>query len=82
MTQEPDTRPGPYYVSVRRDDGDFRLLSGPYLLHASALAAVAEARTIATDLDSRAVWYSFGTVRMKPEFSEPGILNRLGKMEP
>jgi hypothetical protein len=70
-------------VSVVRDGNvsDARLLSGPYALHASALAAVPEATRVASDFDPKAWFYAFGTVRMAASYSEPGILNRLGKME-
>jgi hypothetical protein len=79
MGQQPDTAPGNYYVSVRRDDGDIRLLRGPFHNdHTGALAAVRSASTAAERLDPKAVWYSYGTVRMAETFSEPGILDRLG----
>ena len=74
----PDTKPGPYYITVMRDDGSVRALSGPYATHAEALALQRKATDIAQDLDCKAVWYSFGTVRMKPDFAEPGILQKLG----
>lgn len=80
LTQQPDIKPGNYYVSVRRDDGDFRLLVGPFPNdHASALAVVDRATKVATDLDPRAWWYSYGTALMAPEHDEPGILQKAGK---
>lgn len=76
--QQADTKPGPYYVSVRRDDGQYRLLSGPFPKHEEALAKVDAAMRIAMDLDPRACWYLFGTCRIEdPAFAEPGILNDL-----
>lgn len=78
--QEPDDKPGPYYVTVKREDGKFRLLAGPYAEHKDALADVDMARKIAEELDRRAIWYAFGTARMKDGYDKPGILNDLGKM--
>lgn len=76
--QMPDTQPGPYYVSVMREDGEFRPLSGPYATHAEALAAQQKATDIAQELDCKAVWYSFGTMRVKHDYREHGLLQRLG----
>lgn len=76
--QQPDTAPGNYYVSVRRDDGQTRLLRGPFRNdHAGALAAVQAASAEAERLDPKAVWYSYGTVRMPEDFERPGILDTL-----
>jgi hypothetical protein len=63
--QLPDTKPGPYFVSVA-DAGRVALLAGPYDTHAEALAKVDHAQTLAEERDSRAVFYGFGTVRMQP----------------
>lgn len=76
--QEPDTAPGPYYVSVRRSDGKTLFLSGPYAAHPEALALVNKAKSIAYELDVRAVWYSYGTIRCKPDCLVPGALQCLG----
>ncbi|MDE2103794.1 MAG: hypothetical protein KGL39_41535 [Patescibacteria group bacterium] len=77
MTQEPDTKPGNYYVSVRRNDGDTRCLAGPFKDdHAAALAMVDRASRLAQELDPRGVWYSYGTIRTDYSYAEPGILNR------
>lgn len=74
--QAPDTKPGLYYVTVRKG-ADTRLLRGPYLDdHAAALAAVPEATRIACDLDPRAHWYEFGTCRSE-DFLGVGILDQL-----
>jgi len=80
--QTPDTAPGPYYVSVMKDGkpDNFRLLAGPYETHADALAAVPAATKHAYDYDAKAPWYAYGTVRMKPDFNEPGIFNQKGLM--
>lgn len=79
--QQPDTKPGYYYVSVIRDNGDTRLLAGPYPNnHAAALADVERAKHIAQDIDQKAVWYAFGTCRSDDDLG-PGILNKHGFME-
>ena len=75
-TQEPDTAPGPYYVSVV-DGNLFALLLGPFNSHQEALNRVEEARAKAIELNPRAHFYNFGTVRMKPNFNKPGRLNKL-----
>ncbi len=80
MSSTPDTAPEPYYVSARREDGDFRLLAGPYDTHAAALADVDRASSIAMQLDPKATWYAYGTCRVKCDYREPGILNRRGLM--
>ena len=75
----PDTAPGPYYISVMKDGGDWRMVSGPYDKHADALALVDKARGICQDMDPRAHWYAFGTVRIKDDTcTDPGVLQRSG----
>lgn len=75
--QQPDAKPGFYYVSVVRDRGDYRLLCGPFENdHAGALAAVDAAKARAEELDRRAFWYAFGTCRLEQD-AGPGILDRL-----
>jgi len=76
--QLPDTAPGPYYISVMRDDGQVRLLSGPHSFHAEALDLVDKAGAIAAKIDIKAVWYAYGTVRMQEGFAVPGVLQKLG----
>lgn len=77
QSQQPDPRPGFYYVSVVRGESDVRLLRGPFVNdHAAALEAVFAARFRAYDLDPRAQWYAFGTVRVE-EDAGPGILDRI-----
>ena len=64
MKQIPDSRPGFYYVTVRREDGQFRPLFGPFKNdHARALHLVSKARSLACDRDPRGPWYSYGTAR-------------------
>lgn len=79
--QQPDPRPGFYYVSVLRDSRDaqpdYRLLLGPFVNdHAGALAAVEGARLRAMQFDARAQWYAYGTCRCASN-QGPGILNTL-----
>jgi hypothetical protein len=74
---QPDTQPGPYYVSAI-DGPKSALVSGPYADHATALALVDRARDIASDNDPRAWFAAFGTVRMKPEVNQPGVLQTWG----
>lgn len=63
-SQKPDTKKGFYYVSARKDNGDTRLLSGPYVNdHAAALADVDAYTKMALDKDPKAHWYSYGTMR-------------------
>jgi hypothetical protein len=66
---------------VVRENGnasrEYRLLKGPFTNdHVGALAAVDAARKQACELDSRAEWYLFGTVRMDKDHG-PGILDKL-----
>jgi len=72
--QEPDTKPGPYYVSVT-DGPQFAVLLGPFEKHKDALDRVEDVRAKAIELDPFAHFYSFGTVRMKPSYLKPGKLN-------
>jgi len=82
MTQQPDTKPGFYYVTVMRGKGDYRYLRGPFVNdHAGALAAVDAARFRSYDLDPRAAFYAFGTARAD-EDAGPGILDRLDAGKP
>lgn len=79
QAQQPDSKPGAYYVSVVRG-ADYRLLAGPFLNdHAAALALVPKATQVAQDLDPRAAWYAFGTCRLDVapgEVPRAGILNQ------
>ena len=73
VNESPDTRPGPYYVSVV-DGARVSLLLGPYELHADALDNVERARKHACKVSERAWFYAFGTVRSDGE-RRPGIFN-------
>ena len=57
-----DTRPGDYYVSVI-DGTRYALLAGPFTTHQEALNMVERTKDLAQTLDSRAVFYGFGTCR-------------------
>lgn len=81
MEQQPDTKPGNYYVTARRENGDAVLLAGPFRDdHAAALAMVPRASRAAIDSgDPRAPWYAYGTARTDRSYVRNGILNdRLG----
>lgn len=69
-TQEPDTKPGHYYVSVR--DGDrTALLLGPFAHHEAALDAVDEVREAGYRVDPKAAFYAFGTCRLPDDDRQP-----------
>ena len=74
--QQPDTKPGPYYVSAI-NGSKVHLMAGPYELHADALATVDKARDIAVDHDPRAWWMQWGTVRVEG-CEQIGQLHKLG----
>lgn len=76
--QEPDTKPGLYYVSAMNETGKKWVpLLGPFRDdHGAALAKVDGVRTLACDLDPRGTWWSYGTVRIDYQDSPPqGRLN-------
>lgn len=66
--------PGNYYVSVA-DGPKFNTLLGPFKTHKKALAMVEPVRQKAEDLNPRAFFYAFGTVKMADDFTKPGLLN-------
>lgn len=75
--QQPDSRPGNYYVSVI-DGARKALLAGPWAKHADALANVERVSQLAYELDPRSHWYAFGTARLPDDDSVPiraGSLN-------
>lgn len=78
--QEPDARPGCYYVHAvggavsnagHRDPGAW-LVAGPYETHAEALALVADVKREACARDRRGDMLAWGTVRM--ETAEASLL--------
>jgi len=74
----PDTKQGAYYVTVI-DGQRVGRLAGPFIDdHASALAMVDRAKSVAMEVDCRAFWYAYGTCRVDTPVG-PGVLNdRLG----
>ncbi len=82
--QQPDTQPGFYYVTVRRDTTSpkYRTLRGPFINdHAAALAAVDEAMRRAVDYDPRGCWYAYGTCRSEVDLG-PGLFDKLDAVAP
>lgn len=76
-SQQPDTEPGPYYISAV-DGPKFALASGPYENHGQALALVEKARSAVVNHDAWAAFASFGTVRMQAGVAQQGALQRWG----
>jgi hypothetical protein len=82
--QQPDSKPGAYYVSAI--DGPRKaLILGPFIDdHAGALAMVEKAREKAEQLDNKAFWYAYGTCRVPTDGSvllRAGVLNRYFDMK-
>lgn len=80
--QEPDTKPGNYYVTAT-DAGRVAFLAGPYRDdHAAALAMVDTVQRVAIEMNREAFWYAYGTVRVDPDiYDKPGKLNDYIKLE-
>jgi len=75
VKQLPDSKPGLYYVTVRRDDGQYKPLFGPFKNdHARAPHLVSKARKLACERDPRGPWYSYGTARVNESIGD-GIFN-------
>lgn len=77
--QQPDPRPGFYYVTVRKDmEGpQYQTLRGPFVNdHGAALAAVDESMRRAIEYDPRGHWYAYGTCRAEIDLG-PGLFDRL-----
>lgn len=76
--ENPDPRPGLYYVSVV-DGGRYALALGPFDTHAEALARVDDVRDYCHDYDgkTRSWFWGYGTCRIEPSDDEPkrGTLN-------
>ena len=72
----PDTKPGNYYVTIRRGDHQFLCLAGPFRDdHAKALSFVNKASKLAIDYDPETIWDGFGTARFPYEHDKPGFFN-------
>lgn len=70
--QQPDPRPGFYYVSaIDNRDRSYRI-AGPWLTHQEALDQVEPVRRYAAELSPQSVWYKWGTSRL--ETAEPSRL--------
>ena len=80
--QQPDTKPGAYYVTMI-DGARVAFLAGPFINdHAGALALVDDVRKLANELDPRSHFYAFGTARKSlwgnPEQRAGKLNGRLG----
>ncbi len=72
--QQPDPRPGNYYVSII-NGGQYRLLAGPYHFHRDALDMVEPVKLLVRRLysaDPNEPWYSYGTARLPLDITRPG----------
>lgn len=73
---------GYFYASIRNDNGQHRLLLGPFPAHADALASVPIAQQMAERYDARACWYAYGTARtetaIRPLFTACSECGELG----
>ena len=79
--QQPDTQPGHYYVTAH-DAGKTYPMAGPFVNdHAGALAAVHRIREAACNIDGRACFMAWGTVRTPDTYTKPGRLNAVLGME-
>ena len=77
-----DRQPGRYYVTAI-DSGRVALLAGPFRSHEAALARVQPCKHIANLVDSRAVWWFYGTSRDKGGVTLPaGKLNEFLGVSP
>lgn len=72
---------GYFYTSIRNDAGEYRLLLGPFPVHADALRAVDVTREIVERIDRRAFWYAYGTARtetcIRPLFVPCGVCGEI-----
>ncbi len=67
-----DQRPGFYYVTAL-DGGRSARIAGPYKSHGAALDKVGPVKTLAEDVDPRAIWWAWGTMRSETDLG-PGAL--------
>ena len=73
MKTEPDTAPGPYYISAI-DGPKHAFVSGPYKTHAQALAELDVCREKTIQVDPKTHFAAFGTCRVKADCTKPGFL--------
>ena len=79
--QQPNQEPGNYYVTAR-DAGKTFPMAGPFVNdHAGALAAVRSVREAACNIDGRACFMAWGTVRAPDDYTKPGRLNAVIEQE-
>lgn len=62
-SQQPDPRPGYYFVTAIDGPDRRYFLAGPWPEHAQALAQVDAVRRFAKHTDPRAIWMAYGTAR-------------------
>lgn len=75
--QEPDPRPGHFYITANDGAKTFPI-AGPFVDdHAAALSQVRAVMVAAGDRDGRAHFMSWGTTRMAETYAEPGPLNHV-----
>lgn len=65
---------GGYYISCIDDNGNVFLMAGLYRTHGAALADENKACKIASDVDGRAWFMSWGTCHK--DSTAPGVLNK------
>lgn len=70
--QEADPRAGFYYVTAIDNNRSARI-AGPYRTHEAALDAVDRVKNLAYDVDPRAHWWAWGTMRSETDLG-PGAL--------
>lgn len=64
-----------HYVTVM-DNGRHGYLAGPFRTHREALEWVEPTKKIACEVNSRGIWYAYGTSRVTTKSTPPvGILN-------
>lgn len=72
VDQPEDKRPGFYYVTAI-DAGRSARASGPYKTHAEALDDVRRVKETIEEMDPRAIWWAWGTMRSERNLG-PGFL--------
>lgn len=75
--QQPDSKPGMYFVTAVKGSQWIPLV-GPFENdHAAALAMVEPARKKAEEIDAKAVWYAYGTMRADADTPQAKLVGRL-----